>query len=57
MVESTDGGWGSLQDDGTWSGQIGMILRDEVDIAVSDFFITAARSNVIDYTKKLVEAQ
>ena len=57
MVESSDGGWGSLQDDGSWSGMIGMILRDEIEIAVSDFFITAPRSKVVEYTKKLVEAQ
>ena len=36
MVETIDGGWGSLNDDGTWTGMIGMILRDEIDIAISD---------------------
>ena len=54
MVETIDGGWGSLGADGTWGGMIGMILSDEIDIAVSDFYITQARSEVIDYTKKTV---
>ena len=55
MVETIDGGWGSIKEDGTWNGMIGMILRDEIDIAVSDFYITAKRSTVIDYSQKLVE--
>ena len=55
MVETIDGGWGSLNDDGTWTGMIGMILRDEIDIAISDFYVTAARSMVINYSKKIVE--
>ena len=55
MVETIDGGWGSLNDDGTWTGMIGMILRDEIDIAISDFYVTAARSMVIEYSKKIVE--
>jgi len=55
MVETIDGGWGSLKDDGTWTGMIGMILRDEVDIAISDFYVTAERSMVIDYSQKIVE--
>ena len=55
MVETIDGGWGSPKDDGTWTGMIGMILRDEVDIAISDFYVTAERSMVIDYSQKIVE--
>ena len=55
MVETIDGGWGSPNDDGTWTGMIGMILRDEVDVAISDFYVTAERSMVIDYSKKIVE--
>ena len=57
MVETIDGGWGSLNDDGTWTGMIGMILRDEVDIAISDFYITAERSMVIDYSQKKITIQ
>ena len=55
MVPSIDGSWGSLQSDGNYGGMIGMILRDEVDIAISDFYVTAERSMVIDYSQKIVE--
>ena len=34
-----------------------MILRDEIDFAVSDFFITLSRSYVIDYSKPLLNSR
>ena len=35
-----DYNWGSKQENGSWDGMVGMILRDEADIAVSSFFAT-----------------
>ena len=57
LYPSVDGSWGSLSDDGNWSGMIGMILRDEVDFAVSDFFITLDRSYVVDFSMPLLNSQ
>ena len=57
MTPSVDGAWGSLKDDGTWSGMVGMILRDEVDIAVADFFITLDRSFVVDFSIPLMSSK
>ena len=57
LYPSVDGSWGSLSDDGNWSGMIGMILRDEVDFAVSDFFITLDRSYVVDFSMPLMNSQ
>ena len=55
MVESIDGGWGSVNDEGTWTGMIGMILRNEIDVAISDFYVTEARSRVVTYSKIIHE--
>ena len=55
MVESIDGGWGSVNDEGTWTGMIGMILRNEIDIAISDFCVTEARSRVVTFSKNIIE--
>ena len=57
MYRSIDGAWGSSKDDGTWSGMIGMILNDEVDFAVADFFITLDRSYVVDFSIPLMKAR
>ena len=54
MVPSIDGSWGSLQPGGSFGGMIGMILRNEVDMAVSDFLMTDNRYQVVDYTTGLV---
>ena len=50
MVPSIDGGWGSIEPDGSWNGMVGMVHRNEVDIAVSDFFITSERQAAVDST-------
>ena len=54
MTPSVDGSWGSLQPDGSYGGMIGMILRDEVEISVSDFLMTESRFQVIDYSTGIV---
>ena len=54
MQPSVDGSWGSQQADGTYGGMIGMILRGEVDMAVSDFLMTEHRYSVIDFSTGLV---
>jgi ABC-type amino acid transport substrate-binding protein len=41
---------GKLQADGTWNGMIGMIMRDEADIAIADLTITRSREQVVDFT-------
>ena len=54
MVPSIDGSWGSLQEDGSFGGMIGMILRGDVEVAVSDFLMTDTRYKVVDYSTGLV---
>ena len=54
MIPSVDGSWGSLQPDASYGGMIGMILRDEVEVAVADYLMTEDRFQVIDYSTGLV---
>ena len=54
MIPSIDGSWGSLQPDGSYGGMIGMILRDEVEVSVSDYLMTEDRFQVVDYSTGLV---
>ena len=38
---------------GHWKGMIGMLHRNEVDVAVADFFMTPIRNTVVDFTSHL----
>ena len=42
---------------GDWSGMIGMLHRNEADIAVADFTPTQSRSNVVDFTTVFLDSQ
>ncbi len=44
-IKSEDGAWGAEQPDGTMNGIIGMLARDEADIGIYGFSITATRAN------------
>nr|XP_045600623.1 glutamate receptor U1-like [Procambarus clarkii] len=45
-----DGAAGSKRTDGTWSGMLGMVSRQEVDIAVGPFGISRLRAEIVDFT-------
>lgn len=46
---SIDGATGSLNSDKkTWSGLIGMLIRGEIDVGVSELTLTKGRSQIID---------
>nr|CAD7416598.1 unnamed protein product [Timema cristinae] len=47
---SVDSYWGSKQPDGSWNGLIGMLLRREIDAAVTGLSTTHERRKVIDFT-------
>ena len=38
---------------GNWKGMVGMVHRNEVHIAVADFFPTPLRKNVVDFTSAI----
>ncbi|XP_069168768.1 glutamate receptor ionotropic, kainate 5-like isoform X2 [Procambarus clarkii] len=49
-VIPADGSFGSKQDDGSWSGMVGMVSREEAEFAVGLFGMTESRTEVIDFT-------
>ncbi|XP_023228385.1 probable glutamate receptor [Centruroides sculpturatus] len=50
LVTPADRQWGAPVGDGNWTGMIGMLQRDEADIAMGPFAITYFRAQVVDYT-------
>ena len=55
MIPSVDSGWGGMTENGSWNGMVGMVERGEVEIAVSDFYMTPSRKDVVDFTVALLE--
>ncbi|XP_022239256.1 glutamate receptor 2-like [Limulus polyphemus] len=55
FIEPTERGWGKKLSDGTWNGMIGMLHRNEVDLAIGPFVVTEERAQVIEYTKQLTD--
>ncbi|XP_069941762.1 probable glutamate receptor [Cherax quadricarinatus] len=49
-VTPADGMFGSKQENGSWSGMVGMVSRGEADIAIGPFGITENRTEVVDIT-------
>ncbi|XP_042235580.1 ionotropic receptor 21a-like [Homarus americanus] len=42
--------WGEAQTNGYFSGLIGKVKRDEVDIGVADLYLVISRNNIVDMT-------
>ncbi|XP_071545445.1 probable glutamate receptor [Panulirus ornatus] len=53
FVQPPDKGSGRKLGNGSWSGVVGMVSREEADFAVGPFSITASRSEVVDLTTPL----
>ncbi|XP_069190086.1 glutamate receptor isoform X2 [Procambarus clarkii] len=51
IVTPADGTWGAKLENGTWSGMVGQVSRQEVDIALGPFGITESRSKIVDFTR------
>ncbi|XP_042233738.1 probable glutamate receptor [Homarus americanus] len=45
-----DGTFGTKGNDGTWTGMLGLVSREEADIAVGPFSLTFTRSEAVDFT-------
>nr|XP_053653163.1 probable glutamate receptor [Cherax quadricarinatus] len=48
-----DGYLGDVQKDGSWSGMLGMLRRNEADIALGPFGLSVSRRQVVDFTVPL----
>ena len=40
LARPPDGGWGAMDDQGSWSGMVGMVKRNEVDFALGGFSLS-----------------
>lgn len=55
VSEPPDMLYGSENDDGTWNGMVGMVMRKEAELGVAPFTITSERNKVVDFTKPFME--
>ncbi|XP_071540849.1 probable glutamate receptor [Panulirus ornatus] len=55
FVEPPDGTFGTKEADGSWTGMVGMVGRNEVDIGVGPFSLSGVRAEVVDYMKVFVD--
>ena len=49
LVRSADGTFGNRLPNGTGTGMVGMVSRQEVDLGLGPFGYTASRSKIVDY--------
>ena len=50
ITHSADGYWGSKNENGEWNGMINEIHQNQTDMAVTAFFVTYDRSEVVDFS-------
>ncbi|XP_069945066.1 uncharacterized protein [Cherax quadricarinatus] len=50
FVRPPDGVWGVRLSNGSWTGMLGMVVREEVSIGAGPFMIDTYRSEVVDFT-------
>ncbi|GFX05737.1 glutamate receptor ionotropic, delta-2 [Trichonephila clavipes] len=55
LAITDDAEWGQLKDDGNWTGIIGLVHRNEADIAIAHLTMSPERSSVVDFLFYTVE--
>ncbi|XP_050736673.1 probable glutamate receptor [Eriocheir sinensis] len=50
FVPSPDNSYGTKNKDGSWTGMVGQVKREEVDIGLGPFTLTTDRARVVDFT-------
>lgn len=50
IIQSTDGEFARMLDNGTFTGPVGLAQRDEVDLVICDLTITTERMTAVDFT-------
>ena len=51
--QPADGQWGFVNKNGTVTGMVGMVSRNEVDFALGPFALTPERKSVVDYSNNV----
>ncbi|XP_069995836.1 glutamate receptor ionotropic, kainate glr-3-like [Penaeus vannamei] len=54
LVRPPDGAWGIPTEAGDWNGMIGMVKRNEADLALGPFGLTYSRSRVVDFSSPIL---
>ncbi|XP_042241496.1 probable glutamate receptor [Homarus americanus] len=54
LVRPPDGAWGAPDSNGVWNGMIGMVKRNEADLAMGPFGITEARAKVVEFSQPIL---
>ncbi|XP_047468311.1 glutamate receptor U1-like [Penaeus chinensis] len=54
LVRPPDGAWGAPNSDGDWNGMLGMIQRNEVDLALGPFGLTESRAKVAQFSQPIM---
>ncbi|XP_071530496.1 probable glutamate receptor [Panulirus ornatus] len=54
LVRPADGAWGIPDTSGEWNGMIGMVKRNEADLALGPFGLTYSRSRVVDFSSPIL---
>ncbi|XP_035225929.1 probable glutamate receptor [Stegodyphus dumicola] len=49
LVTPKDGQWGKMQENGSWTGLIGMVSRNESDLALAYITATEQRKSAVDF--------
>ena len=55
LMPSKDGKWGTTDNNGTWNGMIGMLIKEQADMVGASLTITKERAQVITFGMGLVE--
>ncbi|GFU07279.1 uncharacterized protein TNCV_2656041 [Trichonephila clavipes] len=50
ILAPSDAAWGNKLENGSWSGTIGMVYREEADLAIGKIAITEERASILDYS-------
>ena len=56
LVESVDDRYGVEQGLGGWSGLVGMLRRNEIDVIAADLTVTSSRLEVMDFSKPFMSS-
>ncbi|XP_068083931.1 uncharacterized protein [Anabrus simplex] len=57
FMNAPDGEWGSETSNGTWTGQAGLVVSGEVDVAADWFTVTEQRMKAMDYTSVVLSSK
>ncbi|XP_053643873.2 glutamate receptor 4-like [Cherax quadricarinatus] len=49
-----DGAWGVKRPDGSWSGMVGMVGRQEADLGLGPFGVSAVRAEMVDFMRSFL---